>query len=117
MPNTKKELTELNKVLCASIHCNYDEFQDAFTIDTLLTAENLFANGVTVQKWIPVSERLPETRGDVLVCRTWWNEIQEPQIGWYNDVSGNWYILTEDGYIVRDKVILWMPLPKPPKGE
>ena len=43
-----EKLMELHKVMCKSIHCNYDEFQDAFAIDTLITAENLLANGVVI---------------------------------------------------------------------
>ena len=47
-------------------------------------ADHLISNGVTVQKWIPVSERLPEDDSHVLVARkngdvdtdmhiyTWW---------------------------------------------
>ena len=61
----REKLIELHKILCKSFHCNYDEFQDDMTVDTLITAENLIANGVTIQRWIPVTERLPEE--DVLV--------------------------------------------------
>ena len=68
-------------------------------------------------KWIPVTERLPDGRYDVLVLRTWWNERKPTQIGWYNEVAGSWYILAEDGYVVNDKVTHWMPLPEAPKGE
>lgn len=31
-------------------------------------ADYLLANGVTVQKWIPVTERLPERTGSYIVC-------------------------------------------------
>ena len=77
-------------------------------------ADHLIANGVTIQKWIPVTERLPERREDVLLCRKFWNEIQNPQMGWYNDVSGEWFDLSNR---VIHKVTHWMPLPEPPKGE
>ena len=39
-----------------------------YFIETI--ADNLIANGVTVQKWIPVTERLPETEKRVLVAIT-----------------------------------------------
>ena len=68
-------------------------------------------------KWIPVTERLPNGRYDVLVSRTWWNERKTPTIGWYNEVAKKWYIITEDGYRVNDKVTHWMPLPEPPKED
>lgn len=44
----REKLIELHKILCKSLHFNYDDFQDAMTIDTLITAENLIANGVTI---------------------------------------------------------------------
>ena len=44
----REKLIELHKALCKSLHCNYDEFQCAMTIDTLITAENMVANGVTI---------------------------------------------------------------------
>lgn len=33
-----------------------------------IAADHLVANGVTVQEWIPVSERLPENEQDVLIA-------------------------------------------------
>lgn len=78
---------------------------------------DLIANCVTVQQWISVKDRLPDMRHDVLVSQTWWNERKPAQIGWYNEVTGNWYILKEDGYVINNKVTHWMPLPQPPKGE
>jgi hypothetical protein len=69
---------------------------------------------VTIQKWISVKDRLPENRDDVLLCRKWWNEIRNPQMGWYNEVSGEWFDLSNR---VIHNVTHWMPLPEPPKEE
>ena len=63
-------------------------------------------------KWISVKERLPENREDVLLCRKWWNEIRNPQMGWYNDVSGCWFDLSNREI---HNVTHWMPLPEPPE--
>ncbi len=91
-------------------------------MDEHTSHEQAYKNGYEkgkqdAMKWIPVAERLPENRDDVLVCRTWWNETRNPQIGWYNDVSQEWQILDSDGYYPCKKVTHWMPLPTPPKGE
>lgn len=69
------------------------------------------------QRWIPCSERLPDmsTGGvaseDVLMVLEWWDGEMSYDIGWYNK-NGEWNV---DG--VHRKVIAWMPLPEPYKGE
>lgn len=73
-------------------------------------ADHLIANGVTVQEWIPVTERLPENFVSVLgympasapfpavrECYTVGNAFFFPAL---NDVQ---------------MVTHWMPLPEPPK--
>ena len=71
-------------------------------------ADHLLANGVTVQKWIPVSERLPEPLTDVLSYRGHRNLIQEDCV----DEKGRWY--SEYKYSGAN-VTHWMPMPEPPK--
>lgn len=66
----------------------------------------LLANGVTVQRWIPVTERLPEPFEDVLVFRD--GEISID----YHEENG-WFAYDFKG----KRVSHWMPLPEPPKGE
>ena len=112
MPNTREKLIELLK-----------ESGVAFPIST---ANFLIANGVTLDnqvsssKWIPVTERLPDTAERVLVCKTWLGTVYKPVYGYYQDYpnqKGCWYVLTEFGYYPQREVTHWMPLPKPPKGE
>jgi hypothetical protein len=72
-------------------------------------ADHLIANGVTIQKWIPVTERLPEEDVRVLV----WvgaNSCNFPVIDTDRIHNGRW--VRWDEYITH-----WMPLPEPPKGE
>ena len=80
------------------------------------TADHLLANGVTVaknatveSKWIPVSERLPERRKDVVIIALRWGEVD---VGWCEDgVWGSEFVdKYEDGEVTH-----WMPLPEPPK--
>lgn len=70
-------------------------------------ADHLIANGVTIQRWIPVSERLPEMWQNVLTVRTD-GAFRLDFVGslgvWYDDVNFVGYPVTH-----------WMPLPLPPK--
>ena len=88
-------------------------------------------NVVTVQQWIPVSERLPEKDGRYLVVKISFNNTFWPEVasfakdgrkvdkydfhrGWKNV----WYYYdSEWGHITIGDVTHWMPLPEPPKGE
>lgn len=72
-------------------------------------ASYLIANGVTVQEWISVKDRLPDMYQNVLAIRAD-GEIVVDAIGsleiWYKQMD-----------IVGRPVTHWMPLPQPPKGE
>ena len=69
-------------------------------------ADCLINNGVTVQEWIPVTERLPKPFENVIVFRDGKISID------YNEGNG-WFAYDFNG----KRVTHWMPLPKPPKGE
>ena len=73
-------------------------------------ARYLLANGVTVQEWIPVTERLPEKSGEYLIT----------YCGDYDGVCVLYYevLKTKGKWRTRWKEVThWMPLPTPPKGE
>ena len=98
-------------------------------------ADHLISNGVTVQEWIPVTERLPEYPGHYLVCTSinYWHggcmDINENHkyhpngtpagydgstmsvLDCYYDVTGHW------NRVCDSHVTHWMPRPPPPKGE
>ena len=77
-------------------------------------ADGLISNGVTVQEWISVDDRLPEAGGYV-VCIAKRNPFSRfmPMVarieknGWVNPIT--------EQYI--SEVTHWMPIPHPPKGE
>ena len=74
-------------------------------------ADHLIMNGVTVQEWISVKDRLPENVKEGLLIALRWGEVD---IGWCED--GRWGSQFVDEY-EDGEVTYWMPLPFPPKGE
>lgn len=98
-------------------------------------ADYLINNGVTVQEWVSVKDRLPEYPGHYLVCTSinYWHggcmDINENHkyhpngtpVGYdgstmsvldcYYDVTGHWNRAC-DSHVTH-----WMPIPEPPKGE
>ena len=77
-------------------------------------AEELISNGVTVQEWISVKDRLPEA--DVAVLgRCFYHESWRTLVCYMSKRNaGEWYTNTVGQWV---QVTHWMPLPEPPKGE
>ena len=76
-------------------------------------ADHLIANGVTVQRWIPVTERLPDGMEWVLcACRD-----GEIYMLCYDCIMDDWNICHRPTCYGKAFVTHWMPLPDPPKGE
>ena len=76
-------------------------------------ADHLIANGVTVQEWITVDDRLPEDNSDVLAYS---RNGEEGRIYPAIYAKGVWFDCIFNTP-VTDTTIYWMPLPEPPKGE
>ena len=77
-------------------------------------ANYLISHGVTVQEWVPVTEKLPEDGGLYLVVhRNKHNGSVSTAIETYiKSKIGEWWL---NDYVYD--VTHWMPLPEPPKGE
>lgn len=76
--------------------------------------DNLIAHGVTVQEWIPVTERLPEA-GKVLCITTKGHYKVMEWLATFNCWSDPGGI--DFTHFKREYVTHWMPLPEPPKEE
>ena len=92
-------------------------------------ADCLLANGVTVQEWVSVKDRLPEDSGCYLVVyRDKYNGIVSIAFDMYVKCNiGEWWEsefacdITKQflwaAKLQEQEVTHWMPLPQPPKGE
>lgn len=71
-----------------------------------ILAEELAQNGVTIQEWVSVEERLPDKTGSYIVC-TAKNTVYCAK--YY--ANGKHFGIEMNTHITH-----WMPLPDPPKG-
>ena len=79
-------------------------------------ADYLLDNGVTFQKWIPVTERLPDSQGTYL-CRYGFGQFVDYMttgcIDWIAfDKHPHWQHASTGLFVTH-----WMPLPEPPKED
>ena len=77
-------------------------------------ADHLIANGVTVQEWISVDDRLPEPFVSVLVHMPGEEPCPTVREGFISN-DGIW----QSAMFRREpgEVTHWKPMPQPPKGE
>ena len=97
-------------------------------------ADDLISNGVTVQEWISVKDRLPEMgehyqSEDVLVCIDYRPDDPDTTEDTYVSIDHVDFNCFEQGEFSCERddprggepspyfVTHWMPLPNPPKGE
>ena len=131
MPNAREKLVELLKRTDREVYealKDREDYREEMLWDYF--ASNLIANGVTVQEWIPVTERLPEDvygkdreKIVVLVHTKIGNVSQCTRVADYacsTDATLSQVKWTKNGEFYWSKgkrVTHWMPLPQPPKGE
>lgn len=125
------KMVELLEPHMSGLACEYEsgscELTSCRSCNARNIADHLISNGVTVQEWISVKDRLPEVvsthkghRGTVkksirvlCVCvqKSGKTMVKEGYCEWYNDYpEPRWQI---PGTI--DKVTHWQYLPQPPK--
>ena len=88
-----------------------------YNVDALAIADHLISNGVTVQEWISVDDRLPEYSNDGFADAVLVTDGFVQHMAYF--VGGEWRF-AESGEIKEPmwyRITHWMPLPEPPKGE
>ena len=123
--DVRKKLVELLKTsACPSQFicdptCKYYGFEDCFSERF---ADYLITNGVTVQEWISVKDKLPPYNRNVLVYRPnmAMKILVDTYDGYYGDDDDEWY----EGWALYGRdihgnpvITHWAYLPQPPKGE
>ena len=102
--NDREKLIDILESAESAVYWNSD---DCGFIEKI--ADHLIENGVTVQKWIPVSDMLPRFMQIVLV--TDGKNVYKAALNTKNKWIGD-YINS-----MTFKATNWMPMPQPPKGE
>ena len=126
MPDREKLIELIGQV--QDCGCDVTDVVEMNYVENSTLADYLIANGVTIQRWIPVTERLPEvatrhnTRWDKstdsirVLCACVQGDgkkmVKEGYCKVYSDGTTHWKI---PGTI--HSVTHWMPLPQMPKGE
>ena len=85
-----------------------------YDVDALAIAQHLIDNGVTVQEWISVEDRLPEPFVSVLVQMPGEEPFPTVREGFISN-DGIW----QSAMFRREpgEVTHWQPMPQPLKGE
>ena len=96
------ELLRNAKAAMKAENLSCDLAKNMFIVDFLM------ANGVTVQEWISVKDKLPKGGEIVQICT-------EKGFVYAGELIGDTWFLDNDSWTAN--VTHWMPLPQPPKGE
>ena len=125
--DVRKKLVELlNGIIDGGFKWHSYSYESGEQLNNDEIASHLIANGVTVQEWIPVTERLPERDKEVLLIVHGWEDRlyytgclhrQEAERSWLTGIeskASDWKIWGFS-YLREPSVTHWMPMPQPPK--
>lgn len=101
---------------CKDCACYKDEWCSMVTDSPDPDMERDCGHFIREQRWIPVTERLPEKQKDVLI----YFENGNAAVGFWHDQDEDvtfWCAYTDGGYYTdcEAEPTHWMPLPEPPE--
>ena len=126
--DVREKLVELlNGIIDGGFKWHSYSYESGEQLNNDEIASHLIANGVTVQEWVSVEDRLPEkeeytatteygTEYYIRLLIAYKTDTVEYEIGYYDGYK--W--MTEEPIRLLKDVIAWMPfpnVPQPPKGE
>ena len=121
MDNIRNNLVQIIEPYMSEIACAHEDGDCAFGMCKRCRARNLaerlIANGVTVQKWVPVEEQLPrfwpEKRRAVLVTMEDDRGQRFTTTAKYDENTGEWYEFNDRRFYKTEifKVVAWMLKP------
>ena len=105
------KMVELLEPHMSGLACEYEsgscELTSCRSCNARNIADHLIANGVTVQEWVSVEDRLPEENTTVIVAT-------DDGIVFQCLYSYDGWDLWDDNDV---NITHWQPMPQPPKGE
>ena len=124
--DVREKLVELLEPHMSGLACEYEsgscELTSCRSCNARNIADHLIGNGVTVQEWIPVAERLPDNKEHDWVLAQVVEDngfMHIPKVMEYRQQRNDWFDETY-GWLSEHNgaftVTHWMPLPEPPKG-
>lgn len=96
------------------------------TMKTYEATEQAYKNGykqgkADAMKWIPVTERLPQEKGEICKNAILFMDDGLVTVGWLNqERMSAFYLDTRNDFVSKvplSRCTHWMPMPEPPKGE
>lgn len=103
----------LTKTIAVNKNPNHDARVWEEGMNCALTIIGALPSAQPEQRWIPVSERLPEGGHNIIFCDSKGNVCE----GVYHAIPGQWVGFRWNAIYHHDDVTAWMPLPDPYKEE
>ena len=118
MPDVIENLVELlGNLFCGDYGvngCDSCKYNTEVMCSAYACADNLIANGVTIQRWIPVTEP-PKKKGCYFVTVLHWVDGKPvTREAYWNGAD---WLSCERRHEITPRVTHWIPLPEPPKGQ